>query len=320
MLSATVRADISVCGVHRFPKRPPVAQPLARQIGRRVEGGEAEARVGRIVEVGADAQRAVRRAEEAAGEIARLHVAGQVLQPDVGGHVARRRPQLAPSPSRNRACRLPARMAGHADVHAAVVPAVAVRHRADEREAIGHAGQSRQQLAEPHAGDAGGDRPIRSADVVGSVRLGIEAVDVAGAAVLDDEDARPAVACGVAAAARAWSRRGSDSPSAPMPPICSNSRRLNTVVGIAAPRYTRRASPAPRCLDARILPSSGWFNHCSTGFSTTIPFTFSARLPREGACSPSLGRRARNVNGISSPARTAIHRRSTAPPLPATAK
>src|SRR5205823_1287268 len=63
------------------------------------------------------------------------------------------------------------------------------------------AAQPRQQLAQAHAGDRSGDRPIRTADVVRRLWLGIEAVDVACPAVLHDEDA------GARAGLARWSRR-----------------------------------------------------------------------------------------------------------------
>ncbi len=81
-------------------------------------------------------------------------------------------------------------MPGHADVHAAVVTAVAVRHGADKRIAIGHARELRQQLADTGPGNAGGDGAIRPANVLRRVGLEVPAIVMAGPAILDDEDAR----------------------------------------------------------------------------------------------------------------------------------
>src|SRR5262249_32266068 len=55
---------------------------------------------------------------------------------------------------------------------------------------VGQFREARQQLANPHAGDARGDRLIRSPYFLLGIGLGVEAVDVTRAAVLNDEDAR----------------------------------------------------------------------------------------------------------------------------------
>src|SRR5262249_10505001 len=49
---------------------------------------------------------------------------------------------------------------------------------------------ARQQLADVRAGHRGRNRLVRTANVLRSVGLQVEAIDVTGAAVLDDEDAR----------------------------------------------------------------------------------------------------------------------------------
>ena len=51
-------------------------------------------------------------------------------------------------------------------------------------------GQARQQLADADAGDAGGDRLERPADVLGGVGLGVPQVEVAGCAAVEDQDDR----------------------------------------------------------------------------------------------------------------------------------
>src|SRR6266542_4958846 len=67
--------------------------------------------------------------------------------------------------------------------------AVAVRHRANQAVTVGEASEPRQQLADTHAGDVGGDRPVWAADVLRSVGLEVPAIVMASAAILDDKDA-----------------------------------------------------------------------------------------------------------------------------------
>ncbi len=84
------------------------------------------------------------------------------------------------------------RVAGHADVHAAVMSRIAVRHRAHQTIAIGQTSQAWQVLADPRAGHHGRNGLEWPADLGGSIRLQIEAIDMAAPAILDDEDARSA--------------------------------------------------------------------------------------------------------------------------------
>ena len=121
---------------------PTLLQPVLGNLFRRVERADPE--VGRrgVVQIGADAQRAIRRPQEAAGEVARLHVAGQVLHPDVRRHVAGRGPHLGHDRAEVRRVGGRLRVPGHADVHAPVVAAVAVRQRAHQAIAVGLRRQS----------------------------------------------------------------------------------------------------------------------------------------------------------------------------------
>jgi hypothetical protein len=128
--------------------------------------------------------------QETAGQITWLHVAGQILQPDIGGHVAGSRLQLGQHRAEIGGVRLRIGVAGHGHVHAAVVAAVAMCHGANQAKAIGQAGQAWLEFTDVHSGDSGSNWPIGTPDFCRGSRLGVPAIDVAGAAVLHDEDAR----------------------------------------------------------------------------------------------------------------------------------
>ncbi len=85
---------------------------------------------------------------------------------------------------------LAAVVAGQGGVHGGGVGVVdAVVGGADEGAAVHLPGQARQQLAHLDAGDGGGDRLELAANLGRGVRLHVPHVEVAGAAVEEDEDA-----------------------------------------------------------------------------------------------------------------------------------
>ena len=65
-----------------------------------------------------------------------------------------------------------------------------VSHRANDSDTVGQRSQARVQLAEPQAGDGGGNGPVRAADTVGRFGLQIPGVEVAGSAAQPEEDTR----------------------------------------------------------------------------------------------------------------------------------
>ena len=69
--------------------------------------------------------------------------------------------------------------AGEGKVGGRSVVQVLVRHRADDRDAVGDAGDARHVLGEQGPRDAGRNRPEDAPDVVRGVRLGIPHVDMA---------------------------------------------------------------------------------------------------------------------------------------------
>ncbi len=72
---------------------------------------------------------------------------------------------------------------------------VVVRHRvvhaADDRHAVHHPRCVRQVFADPHPGHARRDRAERAAHLRRSPRLHVDRVDVAGSAIIEQQDARP---------------------------------------------------------------------------------------------------------------------------------
>ena len=76
-------------------------------------------------------------------------------------------------------------------MHALIVAAVAVRHRANHTVTISEGRQAGQQLAQPNSGDGGRDGFVRPTNLLRGVGLGVQGVEMRTAAVLDDEYARP---------------------------------------------------------------------------------------------------------------------------------
>ena len=66
---------------------------------------------------------------------------------------------------------------------------VRVIHGADDADLVHPPGRVRHQFGEAHAGDGGGDRAEFAANVVGSVRLGVEGVELSGPAGQIKDDA-----------------------------------------------------------------------------------------------------------------------------------
>ena len=138
----------------------------------------------------ADDHRAVGGTQEPTVQVPRQHVASQILQPHVRRDVSRGRTELGDDRSDVRRALGGFRTAGHADVHSAIVDAVGVAHRADQRIAVGQRGQPRQHVAHAQSGHSRGDRSVRTSNLLRRIGLGVKGVDVAAAAVLDDEDTR----------------------------------------------------------------------------------------------------------------------------------
>ncbi len=81
----------------------------------------------------------------------------------------------------------------HVGVGHAVRPVPGVE-RAEDRVLVLMLRQHGQRVAEPNAGHVGRDHPELAADLLGGLGLGVEAVDVADAALEPEQDARDIVA------------------------------------------------------------------------------------------------------------------------------
>ena len=152
--------------------------------------------------VGLDLERVVRRAEEARAlarklddvvhrvrqrherrQAAELRQRGAQGRAEAGGVVAVVPQQLQVPLERVAAAERRERrrvVVGHRVVHAA-----------DDRQPVGHAGRRGQVLADVEARHAGRDRPELPANLARGVGLHVPGVDVARAAVIEDQDARP---------------------------------------------------------------------------------------------------------------------------------
>ena len=117
----------------------------------------------------ADEERAVAGAQVAAGADVRGtedRIADAADQPDVVGDVALAGSDLGQDGAEVRRVGGRAGLAAQAVVHGVemVADVADVRHRANQAEMLGQLGEPRVQLADAHAGDRRGDRPIRAAN------------------------------------------------------------------------------------------------------------------------------------------------------------
>ena len=111
--------------------------------------------------------------------------------------------------------------------------------RSDERQPVHPGGQPREMLADPDAGNPGGDRPERPPDLGGSIGLGVPRLELAGPADEHQQDHRP-ITHAAAADPRAFDS-ASESPSepSPTPPTRRKSRRVT-------PEHISRGTSAQR--------------------------------------------------------------------------
>ena len=75
-------------------------------------------------------------------------------------------------------------------MHASVVAGVLVRHRAHQAKLVRQPGEPGHELAYLDARHVRGNRPERAAHLLGGVWLQVQAVDMTGAAILNDENTR----------------------------------------------------------------------------------------------------------------------------------
>ena len=112
-----------------------------------------------------------------------------------------------------------------------VVHTGAAIDRPDQRQSVHDASQKRQVLANPDPGNPSGDGIKWPANFTGSCRLGVEGIDVAGAAGKPDQDHRSFLR-GAAWRAPPWldaaRGQGATAPAKPARPVCTNQRREPT--------------------------------------------------------------------------------------------
>ena len=173
-------------------------EPVERQVAGKLELTQME--VGRAG-IGTHLKGIVRRAEEARDLAGKLHdVVHHVRQGDERGQAAalgQRRAQ-----DRAIARRIVAVVAQELEVPLERVAAaqgrerrrIVVGHRVvhapDDRQPVHHPRRLGQVLADPQPRHAGRDRAELAADLRRGVRLHVEGIDVAGTAVIEDQDAR----------------------------------------------------------------------------------------------------------------------------------
>ena len=210
--------------VEPLPQRPAAVEPADAQVRRREEVGRREAPP---PGVGLEQQRGVAAAEPArplAGQLVDPRVADDLRQGDERGEAGAVRAGLGQDRAevgmvlgRGPDGGGPGHVVGpgvpHAGQHGVAgggVDRVAVGHRADDRVPVGQPGEPGEQLADPDAGDGRGDGPELAPDAGRGVGLGVEGVELRGAAEGEQQDAAPGAA--EARVGRGGRRRGPEQP------------------------------------------------------------------------------------------------------------
>ena len=166
-------------------------------------------------------------------------------------------------------------LAAQAVVHGVemVADVADVRHRPDQAEMPGQRGQARVQLADAHAGDRRGDRPVGAANFRRRRGLQVPGVEVAGSAAQQDEDARllggTAAKSSLAIDARRNHPRQAQSQGAdPAGLEKSAARDQGGLLSLVAQRKTHRSFPGKRVvvvarLMAVLILATQWARRCS---------------------------------------------------------
>jgi hypothetical protein len=175
-------ARLHACGIDRAEQILWTAEVGHRRvIGRRAD--EQRAVLGAEVPAGADVRGAEDRIADAADE---PHVGRGVVP------TAATRADAREDGAEVRRVRRRTRLAAQQVVHRVemITDISHVRHRADHAEAPAAGGEARGQLADAHPGDGGGDRPIRAANALGRLGLGVPGIEMTRATAQQQKDAR----------------------------------------------------------------------------------------------------------------------------------